>query len=256
MAGIITVILILVISILITRIASIALTHTGLSRESSKFQARSAFTGVGFTTSESEKVVNHPVRRRILLLLMILGNAGIVTGVASLIISFTGIEGRVENWVKIVILVAFIVILWVLANSRWVDRQLSNFIDRILKNYSNLDVHDYASLLQLSGEYRISELPVQSGHWLCDSKLRITKLHDEGLTLLAIVRKDGTFLGVPDGNTVIREGDSLILYGRANVMQNLEKRLKGSLGNRDHRAMSRQQSRKQKQEKEQDPESG
>ena len=76
MAGVITVILILVFSILITRVASIALTHTGLSRESSKFQARSAFTGVGFTTNESEKVVNHPVRRRILLLLMIPGKSG------------------------------------------------------------------------------------------------------------------------------------------------------------------------------------
>lgn len=40
MIGVITVILILVFSILITRIASIALTHTGLSKESSKFQAR------------------------------------------------------------------------------------------------------------------------------------------------------------------------------------------------------------------------
>ena len=53
MAGIISVILILVVSILITRVAAVALTHTGLSKESSKFQARSAFTGVGFTTNES-----------------------------------------------------------------------------------------------------------------------------------------------------------------------------------------------------------
>jgi hypothetical protein len=108
----------------ITRIASIALTHTGLSRETSKFQARSAFTGVGFTTSESEMVVNHPVRRRILLLLMILGNAGIVTGVASLIIGFAGISDKVDNWLKIVILVGGIIILWLLANSRWIRQSI------------------------------------------------------------------------------------------------------------------------------------
>lgn len=125
MAGIITVILILVFSILITRIATIALTHTGLSRESSKFQARSAFTGVGFTTTESEKVVNHPLRRKILQLLMILGNAGIVTGVASLIIGFSGLEGTTDAWIKIAILVGFVIILWHLASSRWVDRLLS-----------------------------------------------------------------------------------------------------------------------------------
>lgn len=48
------------VAIPITRIATIALTHTGLSRQTARFQARSAFTVVGYTTSESEKLVNHP----------------------------------------------------------------------------------------------------------------------------------------------------------------------------------------------------
>ena len=75
------------IAIIVTRIPTVAITHTELFRESAKFQARSVFTGVGFTTSESERVVNRPVRRRILLLLMLLCKAGIVTAVSSLIIS-------------------------------------------------------------------------------------------------------------------------------------------------------------------------
>lgn len=241
MAGVITVILILIFSILITRVASIALTHTGLSRESSRFQARSAFTGVGFTTNESEKVVNHPVRRRILLLLMILGNAGIVTGIASLIIGFSGIEERVDAWVKIVILLGGVIILWYLANSRWVDRQLSVVINRVLKKYARLDVNDYASLLQLSGEFRISEVPVECEHWLCNKKLRNTKLREEGLNVLAISRNDGTFLGTPGGDTSIQEGDSLIIYGRATAINRLESRLRGQRGNREHRAMIKEQ---------------
>jgi len=88
MVAISSLLLVLVFSLLITRIATIALTYTGLSRQSAKFQARSAFTGVGFTTSESEKVVNHPVRRRILLLMMLVGNAGIVTVIATFILGF------------------------------------------------------------------------------------------------------------------------------------------------------------------------
>jgi len=90
MVSIFSLLLIISLSILITRIATIALLHTGLSRESARFQARSAFTGVGFTTAESEKVVNHPVRRRILLLLMLLGNAGVATAMSSLILTFIG----------------------------------------------------------------------------------------------------------------------------------------------------------------------
>ena len=50
MVSILTLLLVMTLSILLTRVATVALTHTGLSRESAKFQARSAFTGVGFTT--------------------------------------------------------------------------------------------------------------------------------------------------------------------------------------------------------------
>jgi hypothetical protein len=62
--GIIALLTVLVLSLLITRVATVALTMTGLSQEAARFQARSAFTGTGFTTKEAEDVVNHPVRRR------------------------------------------------------------------------------------------------------------------------------------------------------------------------------------------------
>lgn len=96
MFAVISLLVVLTLSLLITRIATVALTHTGLSRDSARFQARSAFTGVGFTTTESEKVVNHPVRRRILMMLMLLGNAGIVTVVASFMLTFVEQPGSVN----------------------------------------------------------------------------------------------------------------------------------------------------------------
>jgi Trk-type K+ transport system membrane component len=83
--------IVLALSILIARIATVALMHTRLARESAKFQTRSAFTGVGFTASESDKAVSHPMHRWILRVLMLFGNAGIVTAVSSMIISFVDI---------------------------------------------------------------------------------------------------------------------------------------------------------------------
>lgn len=98
MVGLISLLVIVALSMLITRVATIALTHTGLSRESARFQARSALTGAGFTTTESEKVVNHPVRRRIVMILMLVGNAGIVTGMASLMLTF--VHGSGGGWLS------------------------------------------------------------------------------------------------------------------------------------------------------------
>ncbi len=53
-------------SLVVARVAAKALILTGLDEGVAHFQARSAMTGTGFTTEESESVVNHPIRRRIL----------------------------------------------------------------------------------------------------------------------------------------------------------------------------------------------
>jgi len=79
-------------SMVVTPTATVALTMTALSREAARFQARSAFSGAGFTTDEAEWVVNHPVRRRIVMLLILLGGAGLVTSLATLVLSLSRIE--------------------------------------------------------------------------------------------------------------------------------------------------------------------
>ena len=57
MIAIASLLLVLLLSLIILRVASEALILTGLSREAARFQARSAWTGTGFTTAESELVV-------------------------------------------------------------------------------------------------------------------------------------------------------------------------------------------------------
>ena len=64
MLALISLFVVVLASLLVTRVAAVMLTLTGLSAQSARFQARSAFSGAGFTTSESEAITNHPVRRR------------------------------------------------------------------------------------------------------------------------------------------------------------------------------------------------
>ncbi|HDG97569.1 MAG TPA: potassium transporter TrkA, partial [Desulfobacterales bacterium] len=56
MYALISLLIVIVVSIVIVRIGAVALEMTGLSRDLATFQAQSAFSGVGFTTSESEHV--------------------------------------------------------------------------------------------------------------------------------------------------------------------------------------------------------
>lgn len=232
MLAVASVLIATLLSLVVTRIATIALTATGLSRDVARFQARSALGGVGFTTSEAESVVNHPVRRRIILTLMLVGSAGFVTIIASLMLSFAGASGG-ANLRRILVLLAGITGIWLLARSQAVDRRLTSLIAKGLSRWTDLELRDYAGLLQLTGEYGISELQVQEGDWLADKKLADLKLRDEGVVLLGL-RRGSTYLGGPKGGIVVRPGDLLVLYGRTAALSHLDHRPRGPEGDEAH----------------------
>lgn len=234
MVALISLFIILILSILCTRIVTVALTLTGLSREAAQFQAVSAFTGAGFTTTESEKIVNHPVRRRIILLTIRLGNVGLVTTISSLILTFVQPNGTREEITRLFLLLIGLTILWVVATSHWIDHHLSRFINWALQRWSDLDTHDYASLLRLSGEYRVVEIQVQSGDWLVDKSLAELNLNQEGALVLGIYRANGNYIGAPTGETVIHPDDMLILYGRSPLLVELDSRQAGTPGDQAH----------------------
>jgi hypothetical protein len=225
---------ILLSSILVARIATVVLTATGLSRESARFQARSALSGVGFTTSEAESVVNHPVRRRTIHLLMVLGSAGIVSAIATLLVSFTGAGGR-QALDRLLVLLGGLTVVTLIASSRWVDRWLSRLIARAVDRWTDLDVRDYAGLLHIAGDYGVNELMVEPEDWLANRTLAELELRDEGIVVLGIERPDGSYLGVPSGSTPLRPHDTLIIYGRVEVLRELDERRPGLAGEEAHR---------------------
>ena len=83
----------ILISFVVVRIGGFALQLTGMESNVARFQALSAFTGTGFTTTEAERVVQHRTKRRIVTILIILGNAGLVTIIATLVAIFTQVTG-------------------------------------------------------------------------------------------------------------------------------------------------------------------
>jgi hypothetical protein len=252
MISIISLLIILTFSILITRIATVALVHTGLSKETSRFQARSAFLGVGFTTSESESLVAHPVRRRILLILMLLGNAGIITAISSLILTFINPKVGASITLKIGVLLGGLVALWILGTSAWVDKWLSRLISWALNTYTRLEAKDFAGLLNLSGEYRITEQKVKSDGWMADKLLKDVRLRDEGILVLGITRKNGKYIGAPNGETRLLPDDNLVLYGRSSCLERINKRHKGASGDIEHQEAISEQAGVVEKEKEKD----
>ena len=94
MGSFLALVIIVLAALLVVKIGSSALQLTGMSKPVARFQAASAFFGVGFTTSEAEQAVSHPVRRKIILHLIVAGNIGLTSALATLLVTFMGSSER------------------------------------------------------------------------------------------------------------------------------------------------------------------
>ena len=237
MIPLLSLVLVLLLSITITRIATIALVHTGLSLETARFQARSAFTGAGFTTQESEQVVNHPVRRRIIMWLMLFGNAGIVTVIASVILTFINFGEAPSGslvWKLLLAIGGLLLVIW-FTFSRWLGQRMSVLIDHALARVTDLDVRDYINLLHLDGEYRLIEMILEEDDWLAGRTLAEARPRSEGIVVLGLRRSGKGYIGTPAGDTTLQADDTLLLYGRQSALARLDQRRKGWAGDIEHR---------------------
>ena len=234
MASIVTLTLVIGFSMLVTKIATIALVHTGMSKDRAQFQARSAFSGAGFTTTESEVVVKHPVRRRIITLLILFGNAGLVTAISSLILGFVGPNTAVGQARHVAFLFTCITLLFLAARSQRIDRLLSRVISKLLDRYANIRSHSLSKLMTLMGDYEVAEVRVKDADWLAGKKLSGLQLQEEGLLVLGIVKPDGTYVGVPRGRYTLEANDELVIYGRAPNIKAISERPDRPSADREH----------------------
>ncbi len=241
MIAVISLLITLTLSLLVTRIGSMALMLTGLSAETARFQARSSFTGVGFTTQEAENVVAHPVRRRIIMLLMLLGNLGIAAVVATLMLSMLGSYQSDHGWLHFALLLFGLVLLVLAANNRHIERRLNRVIARVLKRWADLTVRDHVAILQLEKGYAVSELLVEPQDWLAGKSLLALRLPDEGILVLGVRREDGAYFGTPTADMEIHPGDMLVIYGPIARIEEIDQRRKGRRGEHAHEEAVQQQ---------------
>jgi hypothetical protein len=222
------------VSLLITRIATVALTATGLTREAARFQSRSAFTGVGFTTTQAERVVGHPIRRRIVMALMLFGNIGVVTIAATLILSFVNSPSPTRSLLRLSLLLAGVLALLALSKNKKVDRWLTHHIAKALRRFTEIEHLDHHELLHLAGDYSVAELQVRQRDWLAGKTLAESRLRSEGVAVLGIVHEDGAYDGVPHGDAMLKPGTTLIVYGRTPLLAELDDRPTGPDGDAAH----------------------
>lgn len=221
MGPLLALLIIILVALLVVQLGANALLLTGMSSPVARFQSASAFFGVGFTTREAELVVAHPVRRRIILLLIISGNIGLTSALATLIVTLISADakGDIPDLTLIGILVLGILVLGVFLNLPFVKRPLDAVMRRALEGAGVVRAVDYELLLKVSHGYNVSDLEIEDGHPLAGKALGETRPNDRGIVVLGIYRQGGRFEGVPGKDSVIQAGDTVMVYGSEKAVE-------------------------------------
>lgn len=214
MGAALSIFVILSLSVAVIRVASVALRFTGLPEASARFQALSAFTGTGFTTSEAETVVNYPVRRRVVSILMIIGNMGLVTVFATLVVSLVHTEGDVGAVItQLAWLVGGLALLWFLMLNKAADRILCAMIGKFLESTTILGRRRFHRLLQIGNGYSVCEHPIPPD-WTNDLAGSIkAKLERLNLVLLGARLPESEVLDPRADPDILTADHTAVLFG-------------------------------------------
>jgi hypothetical protein len=226
-------IVVLIISYFIVKIGAAAFELTGLGPELAHFQSLSAFTGTGFTTKESELITAHKQRRRIVSVLMILGKAGFVTLIATLVTTispdkpvahlFPFIDRILPDYlIRYVNLAAVLLALFIvyrLFHSSRFSKFLMAKIQQKMVDKKLLEKVKFEELLLNAQGYGISQIEVTDNNPLSGKSLLESSLRSHDILVLSIDRA-GEHLINPVADFIIRSNDKLVCFGK---LENIRK---------------------------------
>jgi len=193
---------------------SIALEATGMERRKARFQALSALTGTGFTTTEAEEVVNHPRRRLIASWLIFLGSVGIILfALLILVIIILGLRPSKPSSPEVLIFsalptVALLVLYWIGVLDK-LGTVIANWLKRSSYFTSDLSIKE---TVHRAGDYSIARLTIGRKAPEVGRKIGSTSLAKHKIAILAIERGDKT-VAFPKAKETVRAGDHLLCYG-------------------------------------------
>jgi len=209
MGAALTIAILLALSVSIVRIAAVAMRLTGLPENIARFQSVSALTGTGFTTHEAEMIVNYPVRRRMVVTLMVLGNLGLVSVAATFIVAFVNTGSDLHNIaVQAAVIVVAIGITFFVTSNKTLDRRMCDLIGVLLMRYTALGAMGYHRILQLGEDVSVAEHDYAGPE---PAPLGAVDLH--GQTLLAIRPACSRALKPVTAEVMLEPGDTLVLSG-------------------------------------------
>jgi hypothetical protein len=181
---------------------------TGLKGTVARFQVISMLTGTGFTTDESKSIIDHPVRRKISMFLILFGAFSLAVIISSISTLLTDDLRLME----LSIIIGILLVLTVLVKVPFLNNRLSNKMKSEMYNHYELWEHPIEEVLFLEDEDVVMEIDIYEDSEFIDVKAFDVISHGADINILFIesgevkIRKELY-------EYKIKLGDNLFLYG-------------------------------------------
>lgn len=181
---------------------------TGLDKKIAKFQVISMLTGTGFTTGESELIIDHPVRRR-------LGAFLILFGAFSLAVIISAISQLLSDnffTMEIAYIAGGLVVLLFILRAPFTQNFMSKRMKSELEeNYELADL-PIRDVLLMDDEDEVREISIMEESPFSGKTFDEIIAKEDDLMLLFIKRGDINIRN-KSYDTKLEPGDRLVLYG-------------------------------------------
>lgn len=196
---------------IIVEVITVLFKLTGLSEEKARFQVISLLTGSGFTTKESELITQHPSRRKLAQILMILGYVGFLTGVSFLV----NIIKKSFSFVTIIELIIFFLFLLGFFRNKFFLAYFDNIIEKFIlhRRFKIKNPSKMYKLITRAKGYGVFNILIDENSVLVGVSLKESNLKPNNIIILNI-DKGNQFIGFPTRDYVIDKGDNVLLYGK------------------------------------------
>ena len=220
MYAIATFLVVAVFSMVFGRLATGALIATGVPPEIAAFQSRSAFSGAGFTTVETESVINHPTRRKIISTTMFVGSLGTPTLIVAVLVGFVAPGPGSTRERTLVVISGIVLMAMVLGN-----RPATNFLVKVGNRYANKRLipvlsDNFETLLALGDDFAVGSISLTADPADTYRSLRGLDEAVRGVRVLGI-RRGNEYFGETPIDIELREGDEILVYARLDQINSM-----------------------------------
>lgn len=204
---------------LVIEIAIILFRLTGLDRKIARFQVISMLTGTGFTNDESDSILNHPMRRKITMFLILFG----AFSMAVIISSISSILSDDLRLTELTFIITTLLVIFMVMNLPFFRNKMTNALKSEMETHYELCEHPIQEVMFWEDTDTVMEIGIQEDSDLIDKNAGELLKKGQDIQLLFIqsgevkIRK-----GIDEYD--IQMGDQLFLYGNREEIEEMFKK--------------------------------